>query len=228
MLTDHDPTSKLPVIIVGGGGHAKVVASALLLQHHTVLGFVDVNPVAPPMLGIANLGNDDKVFDYSPDLVRLVNGVGSIKSTALRQTIYERFVAKQYFFETVIHPNAVVSLGVEIGAGVQITGRRRNTAGQFAGSQCNYQHRGLRRSRLCHRSSCTHCAWSDLVGRGSRRQGLSNRNRRHDHSGHQDRRVQHCRGRRGCHTRCTRQRYRCRRTGSFAHKPSRFPAIKNL
>ncbi len=120
MLTEQDQASKLPVIVVGGGGHAKVVASALLLQHRTVLGFVDVNPTAPPMLGIVNLGNDDKVFDYSPDLVRLVNGVGSIKSTALRQTIYEKLVAKQYSFETVIHPNAVVSLGVEVGAGVQI------------------------------------------------------------------------------------------------------------
>jgi sugar O-acyltransferase (sialic acid O-acetyltransferase NeuD family) len=120
VLTEQDQTSNLPVIVVGGGGHAKVVANALLLQHQTVLGFVDVNPAAPPMLGIINLGNDDKVFDYSPDLVRLVNGVGSIKSTALRQTIYEKFVAKQYSFETVIHPNAVVSLGVEVGAGVQI------------------------------------------------------------------------------------------------------------
>ncbi len=119
-LTDRDQTSKLPLIIVGGGGHAKVVASTLLLQHRVVLGFVDVDPATPPLLGIANLGNDDTVFDYSPDRVRLVNGVGSVKSTTLRQTIYENFVSKDYSFETVIHPSAIVSPDVEVGAGVQI------------------------------------------------------------------------------------------------------------
>ena len=111
---------KLPVIVIGGGGHAKVLVSTLLLQHQKVLGFVDLKPSLPPVLGIAHLGNDSAVFVHPPDQVRLVNGVGSIDSTDLRRTVYEMFRKKQYIFENVIHPSAIIAPDVHIEDGVQV------------------------------------------------------------------------------------------------------------
>lgn len=113
-------TLSLPVIIVGGGGHAKVLASTLLLQQRTILGFVDPKCSLPPLLGIAHLGGECVVFLHPPDQVRLVNGVGSIDSTDLRQTIYEMFRERQYIFDSVIHPSAIVAPEVHIEDGVQI------------------------------------------------------------------------------------------------------------
>jgi sugar O-acyltransferase (sialic acid O-acetyltransferase NeuD family) len=110
----------LPVIVVGGSGHAKVLVSTMLLQGRKVIGFVDVNPVLPSLLGIPHLGDDGAVFLHPPDQVRLVNGVGSIGSTALRRAIYEKFRKKHYVFETVIHPSATIAPEVHIEDGVQI------------------------------------------------------------------------------------------------------------
>ncbi len=110
----------VPVIVIGGGGHAKVLISTLLLQNRNVLGFVDVKPSLPPILGVTRLGDDSVVFLHPSDQVRLVNGVGSIDSTALRQTVYETFRKRQYTFDTVIHPSAVIAPDVQIDDGVQI------------------------------------------------------------------------------------------------------------
>jgi UDP-perosamine 4-acetyltransferase len=71
-------------------------------------------------LGVANLGDDTVILGYAFDKVRLVNGVGSIDSTARHRAVFEGFVEKGYSFENVIHPSAVVSLDVYLGEGVQI------------------------------------------------------------------------------------------------------------
>jgi sugar O-acyltransferase (sialic acid O-acetyltransferase NeuD family) len=108
------------VIVVGGAGHAKVLVSTLLLLNRRVLGFVDLKPSLAPLFGIAHLGGDDAIFLHRPDQVRLVNCVGSIGSTALRQAVYEKFREKQYIFETVIHPSAVIAPEVHTEDGVQV------------------------------------------------------------------------------------------------------------
>jgi sugar O-acyltransferase (sialic acid O-acetyltransferase NeuD family) len=110
----------LPVIVLGGSGHAKVLVSTLLMQHREVLGFVDVNSELSPLLGIPHLGDDSAALRHAPNQVRLVNGVGSIGSTALRRMVYERFREKQYIFESVIHPSSIIASEVHIEDGVQI------------------------------------------------------------------------------------------------------------
>src|SRR5271163_4196936 len=112
--------SNLPLIVIGGGGHAKVLVSTLLIQHRRVLGFVDSRLTLPPLLGLVHLGEDDVVFLHLPEQVRLVNGVGSIDSTLSRKTVYEKFRERQYIFETVIHPSAVMAPDVCIEDGVQV------------------------------------------------------------------------------------------------------------
>ena len=113
-------TLELPVIVIGGGGHAKVLVSALLLCRRNILGFVDLNPTASPLLGISYLGSDAAVLLHAPGDVRLVNGVGSTGSTASRQDIYDRFTHEGYCFASVIHPSAIIAPEVQIEDGVQI------------------------------------------------------------------------------------------------------------
>lgn len=110
----------LPVLVIGGGGHAKVLISTLLLMRREILGFVDPQPRMSSVLGVSQLGDDEVVFRHRPDQVSLVNGVGSVDSTVLRRSIFEKFRNAQYIFETVIHPSAVVACEVQLGQGVQI------------------------------------------------------------------------------------------------------------
>jgi sugar O-acyltransferase (sialic acid O-acetyltransferase NeuD family) len=119
-VTHTEHNLNLPVIVVGGGGHAKVLVSTLLLQRRRILGFVELKPLPPPLLGIAHLGDDSAVFLHRPDQVRLVNGVGSIDSTISRREVYEKFRGQQYIFETVIHPSAIIAAEVHIKDGVQV------------------------------------------------------------------------------------------------------------
>ena len=110
----------LPAIVIGGSGHAKVLVSTLLMQHRRVLGFVDLDSELPPLLGLPHLGGDEAVLRHLPGQVRLINGVGSVGSTALRQRVYERFREQQYIFEPVIHTSSIIASDVHMEDGVQI------------------------------------------------------------------------------------------------------------
>ncbi len=119
-MIDEERTLSVPVIVIGGGGHAKVLVSTLLLKNRKVLGFVDLKRAMSPLLGIAYLGDDSAVFLHRPDQVRLVNGVGSVESPESRRVVYEKFRQKQYIFETVIHPSAVIAPDVQIEDAAQV------------------------------------------------------------------------------------------------------------
>lgn len=111
-----------PVILLGAGGHAKVLLDILLEQNIEVVGIVEKDGADLPsdLYGVPVIGSDSDVQQYSPDKVELVNGIGSIGATALRQKVYEKFKRQGYCFSQVIHPSAVVSRRAELGEGVQI------------------------------------------------------------------------------------------------------------
>ncbi len=111
-----------PVILLGAGGHAKVLLDILLDQNIEILGIAEKDGADLPadLYGVPLIGNDSAVQQYPPDKVELVNGIGSIGSTALRQKVYEKFKRQGYRFPQVIHPGAVVSQRAELGEGVQI------------------------------------------------------------------------------------------------------------
>ena len=111
---------ELPVIVIGRGGHAKVLVSTLLLCRRSILGFVDLDPTGPPLLGIKHLGSDAAIMHHATGDVQLVNGVGSTGSTARRRDIYDRFIREGYYFASVIHPSAIIAPEVQVQDGVQI------------------------------------------------------------------------------------------------------------
>ena len=71
----------LPIILLGAGGHAKVLIDALRLQSVEILGIVDVDPNKKglELMGLPIIGSDEEVMKYSPQKIRLVNGIGSVR-----------------------------------------------------------------------------------------------------------------------------------------------------
>ena len=111
-----------PVIIIGGGGHARVLISSLKALRREIIGLLhpDTSLIGQCIAGICVLGNDDKVSDYAPDEVELINGLGSVSLPEKRKDIYMKFKKTGYSFASVIHPSAIVVDDVKIGEGVQI------------------------------------------------------------------------------------------------------------
>jgi sugar O-acyltransferase (sialic acid O-acetyltransferase NeuD family) len=112
----------LPVIIVGGGGHSKVLIEALRLRSVKILGITecDNTRIGIDVLGIGVIGNDDKIFGYAPESIRLVNGVGSVNLPKARKAVFDKFKERGFTFATIIHPSAVIASDVVLGEGAQV------------------------------------------------------------------------------------------------------------
>jgi UDP-perosamine 4-acetyltransferase len=95
----------LPLVMVGAGGHARVLIDALAGVGRTVLAALD---------------DDAAIARYRPGDVELINGIGSVKTMALRHAIYERFRERGYRFACVIHLDAIVSESAVLGEGAQV------------------------------------------------------------------------------------------------------------
>jgi sugar O-acyltransferase (sialic acid O-acetyltransferase NeuD family) len=111
-----------PLIILGAGGHAKVLIAALMSGPAKILGIAECVGCdkTGDVLGIPIIGDDDDVLRYSPQDVRLINGLGSVSSTESRRELFEKFVALGYHFATMLHATAVISTDVCLGEGVQV------------------------------------------------------------------------------------------------------------
>ena len=111
-----------PIILIGGGGHASVLAEILLQQGREIIAVVSPEPIAGRTVfnGLRHLTSDGDVACFSASDVKLVNGVGMMPGSAMRQKINERFLAQGFQFDTVISPDAVVSPYAIIEQGCQI------------------------------------------------------------------------------------------------------------
>lgn len=120
--TASEHQQELPIIMIGAGGHAKVLLDLLDRIGRTVLFITDRDKSRHGQrVGSTEIrGDDGIILGYSPDKVRLVNAVGSIATLAARREVYTRFRAEGYYFETLVHPSAVISNSAQIGDGVQI------------------------------------------------------------------------------------------------------------
>ena len=113
--------SKKPLIVMGAGGHASVVVDCLIENTSPILGVVDAAlPVGDRALGMTVLGSDDKVFEYSPEKILLVNGIGMIESSTARRDASKRMRQFGYKFRTIVHSSAITSNQAMLEEGVQI------------------------------------------------------------------------------------------------------------
>ncbi|MGY6563456.1 MAG: acetyltransferase [Halomonadaceae bacterium] len=113
----------LPVVLLGAGGHAKVTLDLLHALGRSVLGVCDPKLVADGVVswrGLSVLGGDEAVRRYSVEDVELVNGIGSVPGSSLRKKLHMHFTKHNYRFATLVHPSAILGVGVSLGNGVQI------------------------------------------------------------------------------------------------------------
>jgi sugar O-acyltransferase (sialic acid O-acetyltransferase NeuD family) len=113
---------KSPVVIIGSGGHAKVLIDSLKLQGVIILGFTDFHSKCnnDVILEIAYIGEDQKIHEFDPKQIHLVNGLGSIGDNSNRRHIYQQFLERGYTFANVVHPASIISSNVVVEQGCQI------------------------------------------------------------------------------------------------------------
>ena len=110
-----------PVLIIGAGDHSKVLLDILLDQNIKVIGFTDKNiPKGTLIYDIPVIGDDSVYTNYKTNEVELVNGIGSIGKTSLREYFFTSLKEQGYSFKSIIHPSAIISKRVKLGEGVQI------------------------------------------------------------------------------------------------------------
>lgn len=111
-----------PLVLIGGGGHAKVLLDMLLKQKAKILAVVAPEPIGRSVIfaGLKQYFSDEDVFNFNPDEVLLVNGLGSLPNNSLRHTIYEKFTQAGYKFASIISSDASVSDYCSLSQGVQI------------------------------------------------------------------------------------------------------------
>lgn len=109
------------IIVIGGGGHAKVVISILKKNDQfNIMGYSEINDYGS-LLNINYLGNDDVVIEkYRNKSVKVILGVGQIKSPELRKKIVRKYVNAGFHFPAIISPHAIVNESVVVGAGTVV------------------------------------------------------------------------------------------------------------
>jgi len=125
-----------PLIILGAGGHAAVLMDILRQKKAEVLALVGpkIDSNRKVLQNIPHYLQDDDVFTFSPDDIRLVNGIGSLPGSTLRTKLFSQFTAVGYQFETVIADTAIVSAYAELGQGVQVMAGAIIQAGAVIGA----------------------------------------------------------------------------------------------
>ena len=111
-----------PLLIIGGGGHASVLVEVLLEQGREVLGIISpkLSRQREVFDGIPHFMSDDEITKFKIEDVLLVNGIGAVPNSSLREDIDLKFRSMGYCFESVIDKTARISLYTSLGDGVQI------------------------------------------------------------------------------------------------------------
>jgi sugar O-acyltransferase (sialic acid O-acetyltransferase NeuD family) len=114
---------KLPLIMLGAGGHARVLHALAIAADHLVIGLCDPELTAKGEThwnGIPVLGGDEALQDIDPTSTGLINGIGQLVGSQLRERIYTRMRSAGFHFPPLIHPSAWVAPDVTLDDGVQV------------------------------------------------------------------------------------------------------------
>ncbi|MCC4831111.1 acetyltransferase [Shewanella sp. 10N.7] len=111
-----------PIVVIGGGGHASVLVDILRSQNREILAIICPNDISERNVfsGIEHLRNDADVLNFSHENILLVNGIGMLPRSDLKQKLNQYYLCLGYKFATVIATSAQVSPFSTIESGVQI------------------------------------------------------------------------------------------------------------
>ena len=106
---------------MGTGGHSKIVADILNLSGRDLLGFVTQDKdVKSEYCFEKILGDDSFIYNYSPDEIELVNGLGSLHKKKKRWELADKLRERGYSFATIIHPSSIIASTTSLDEGAQI------------------------------------------------------------------------------------------------------------
>lgn len=117
------PASALPLVMVGAGGHAKVLLALALAAGHRIVGVCDpqlARQGASHWRDVPVLGGDDALERLDPAAVGLINGIGQLVGSRVRQDRYARLRSLGFSFPVLVHPAAWVAPGTGLAQGVQV------------------------------------------------------------------------------------------------------------
>jgi sugar O-acyltransferase (sialic acid O-acetyltransferase NeuD family) len=106
------------IAIIGAGGHGRVVASILQAANASVAGFIDSGVKGD--LAFPVLGGDEDIPKLIEDgtITSFIIGLGSVKGGAsIRSKLFDKMIDLGLTPTVAIHPMAILSPGVKIGAG---------------------------------------------------------------------------------------------------------------
>lgn len=98
------------LVIIGASGHGKVIADIAIKNGYEIVGFLDDNDAIQSILGFPVLGKVEDVPKYQGTCEFVI---------AIGDNVIRKKIAEQYDVEwaTLIHPSAVIGMGVQIGKG---------------------------------------------------------------------------------------------------------------
>ena len=109
-----------PVLLLGAGGHAKVLINMLRLCDREIIGVLSPGLNDTVVAGVKVIGSDEKLIEFNPEEVELVNAVGQLPNDRKRENLYLKGKNIGFIFSSVIHPSAIIANDVALCEGVQI------------------------------------------------------------------------------------------------------------
>lgn len=109
------------VVILGAGGHARSILGLMAALNIRATGCIA--PAAPAAGWPSEcpwLGDDAALDALDLSQVALVNGLGSVGSTALRRKVFKAARARGFSMPTLVHPSVMLSENVSIDEGSQV------------------------------------------------------------------------------------------------------------
>ncbi|MFD1802489.1 acetyltransferase [Mixta tenebrionis] len=112
----------LPLVIIGGGGHASVLVDILQQQKKNIVAVFSQGDAHKRKIfhDIRQCHHDEDIVQFDPDEIYLINGIGKLPHSELRNRINENFLSRGYTFSKVISTSACISDGAVYAEDVQI------------------------------------------------------------------------------------------------------------
>lgn len=157
------------LLIIGASGHGKVVADiAIKMNKWQVIAFLDDDESIKSSIGLDVIGTIVDALKYKDEADFFV----AIGNNSVRQNIHEWLISNGLSIVNVVHPNAIIASGVDIGigtavmAGVVINSSSIIGRGCIINTSCSLDHDNILED-FVHISPGSHLAGKVTVGKGS-------------------------------------------------------------
>ena len=160
------------IILVGGGGHCTSVIDVIEQEgKYHIKGIIDKKEyIGKELFGYKFIGSDDDLEKLYPSCPNAIISVGQIKSSALREYLFQKLKTIGYHLPIVISPLAYVSKHSIIEEGTIIMHYALVNAGAKIGKNCiintkaNIEH-NVQIGDFCHISTATVINGDSVIGK---------------------------------------------------------------